>query len=524
MRRRDLLIGAAAALAAPAVGRAAGGSVLRFVPYVDLAVLDPVTNTNAVTRTHAYLVFDTLFGTDSNFQIQPQMAEGAVWNADFTDCTITLRDGLKFHDNTPVLGRDVVASIRRWGARDVFGISVLEQIAELTAPDDRSIRIRTKRPFRLLLSAFGKMGPNMPAIMPERLAAFDAFKNVPELIGSGPFRFVPAERVPGAKVVYEKFAGYVPRQGGGAGFTAGPKQALVDRVEWLTMPEAATAAAALQRGEVDWLETPSPDLLGQLRKDKSIKVETVDATGQMAILRFNTLIAPFDNPKLRLALLRAVDQTEFMRAYSEDSSLWRTGVGVYTGGTPFASKAGLGGLFGQTDFARAKAEIAASGYKGEKVVLLGATDHPVSGPTANVAADLFQKLGLNVDFQAVDTGTVFQRRNNKGPVDKGGWNVFPAALSGMGQTNPAESYLTRGNGAGAWYGWPTSARVEELHDAFLTAPDDAAQHKIADELQVVLMQEAPFLPLGQVISPTAYRSNIAGITPGFPRFWGVSKS
>ena len=524
MQRRTFLASAAATLVAPSVVRAAGTSVLRFVPYVDLAVLDPVTNTNAVTRTHAYLVFDTLFATDSEFRIQPQMAEGARWNPDYTDCTITLREGLRFHDNSPVLGRDVVASLKRWGARDVFGLAVLEAVAEMSAPDDRNVRIRMRAPFRQLLSAFGKMGPNMPAIMPERLAATDSLKSVKELIGSGPFRFVPAERVPGAKVVYEKFEGYVPRQGGGSGFTAGPKNVLVDRVEWLTMPEPATAMAALIRGEIDWLETPSPDLLGQLRREKNVRVETVDSTGQMAILRFNTVIPPFDNEKLRLAVLRAVDQTEFMRAYSDDSALWKVGVGVYTGGTPFASKAGLDGLFGPTDFARAKAEVAASGYKGEKIVILGATDHPVNGPMANVAADLFKKIGLNVDLQPVDSGTVFQRRNSKAPLDKGGWNVFPAALSGMGQTTPAESYLTRGNGAGAWYGWPTSSKVEELHDAFLSAPDEAAQHKAADALQVVLMQEAPFLPLGQVISPTAYRANITGITPGFPRVWGVGKA
>jgi peptide/nickel transport system substrate-binding protein len=360
--------------------------------------------------------------------------------------------------------------------------------------------------------------------MPERLAHTDPFKNVPELIGSGPFRFVPGERIPGAKLVYEKFTGYVPRQGGGSGFTAGPKIAQVDRVEWLTMPEPATAMAALQRGEVDWLETPSPDLLPRLRASHGIKVETMDTTGQMVILRFNTLIPPFDNPKLRRAVLRAVDQSEFMRAYADDESLWRVGVGVFTGGTPFATKAGLDGLFGQTDFARARAEVAASGYQNETVVLLAPTDHPVSGPVANVAADLFRKIGLKVDLQTMDSGTVFQRRNSRATTDKGGWNVFPAALNGLGQLNPGESYLTRGNGLGAWYGWPTSPAVETLHDAYLAAESVAEQHQICDQLQIALMDEAPFAPVGQVVSPTAYRSNITGIDRGFPRFWGISKS
>jgi peptide/nickel transport system substrate-binding protein len=524
MQRREFLLTAAAALAAPAIARARGNNVLRFVPYVDLAVLDPITNTNAVTRTHAYLVFDTLFATDSAWEIQPQMADGAVWDADFRSCDIKLRDGLRFHDNTPVLARDAAASLRRWGKRDLFGQAVMAATDEISAPDDRTLRFRMKHPFPLLLHALGKLGPNMPAIMPERLAETAPTKQVKELIGSGPFRFVASERLAGARVVYEKFTGYVPRQGGGSGYSAGPKQVLVDRVEWQIIPDPATALSALQTGEIDWLETPAPDLLPVLRRDHGVKVETLDTTGQMAILRFNTLIPPFDNPKLRLAVLRAVDQTEFMRAYSNDSSLWRVDVGVFTGGTPLASKAGLQGLFGKTDFARARAEVAASGYAGQTVAILSPSDHPVSGPMTQVAGDLFQKIGLKVDLQAMDSGTVFQRRNNRGPIDKGGWNVFPAALNGLGQTNPAESYLCRGNGAHAWYGWPTSPKVEQLHAAYLLATDNAAQHRIADELQTVLMHEAPFLPLGQVISPTAHRTTLSGLREGFPTFWGVSKA
>ena len=527
MKRRGLIMGAAAlagsGLATPRIARAQGSKVLKFVPYVDLAILDPVANTNAVTRTHSFLVFDTLFGVDNAFRTQPQMAAGYVVDPEFRDWTISLRDGLRFHDNTPVLARDVVASLQRWGRRDVFGMSLMEVVDEISAPSDREIRFRLKAPFRLLPDALGKIAPNMPAIMPARLAATDPAKSVPEMIGSGPFRFLASERVPGARVVYEKFEGYVPRGDGEAGLSSGPKIVNVDRVEWLTMPEAATAAAALQSGEVDWLETPAPDLLDVLRRDKRLVVKTHDTTGQMAILRFNTLIPPFDNQALRRAVLRAVDQTEFMSAYANDPDLWRVNIGAFTGDTPMATKAGMQGLFGRTDVARAKAEIAASGYSGQRIVILGPSDHPVNSVMANVAADLFKRIGLNVDLQAMDAGTMFQRRNNKGPLDKGGWNVFPAAINGLGQLNPAESYLSRGNGLDAWYGWPTSDRVERLHTAYLQAGDLAERKSICDAMQVVVFEEAPFLPLGQVVSPTAYRREITGVADGFPRFWGVSK-
>ena len=524
MRRRTFLASAAATLAAPSVVRAAGTGVLKFVPFVDIPVLDPIANTAAPTRTHAFLVFDTLFGMDEQMQAQPQMAEGVVVDADAKDWTITLREGLKFHDNTPVLGRDVVASIKRWGVRDTFAISLMSVVDEISAPTDRTIRIRLNKSFRLLPEALGKCSPNMPAIMPERIAAgTDPFKSVAELIGSGPFRFLPGERVPGARVVYERFAGYVPRSSGKPSLTAGPKIVHLDRVEWLTMPETATAVGALQSGEVDWLETPPPDLLPQLRRDKRVVVKVHDFTGQMAILRLNCIIPPFDNEKLRRAVLRAIDQTEFMSAYSTDSSLWRAPVGIWPTDTPNASKAGMDGLFGPTNVERAKAEIAASGYKGERIVVMSPSDHPVNGPMANVACDLFRRIGLNVEQQSMDSGTMFQRRNSKQGLDKGGWNVFPSAINGIGQLNPADSFLARGNGPGAWYGWPTSPRTEALHEAYLASRSEDERRKICADLQVVALEEAPSLPLGQVVSPTAYSARLQGVSNGFPRFWGVSK-
>jgi peptide/nickel transport system substrate-binding protein len=188
-----------------------------------------------------------------------------------------------------------------------------------------------------------------------------------------------------------------------------------------------------------------------------------------------------------------------------------------------ANDAGMAGLFGRTDLARARAEVAASGYQGERVVIMGPTDHPVNGPMANVAADLFRRIGLNVDLQAMDSGTMFQRRNNKLGLDKGGWNVFPSAINGLGQLNPADSFLARGNGAGAWYGWPTSPRTEELHTAYLRAADLAERQRICAALQVVALEEAPSIPLGQIVSPTAYRRTLSGVSDGFPRFWGISK-
>ena len=304
MKRRTLLAGAAAALAQPAIAQPA--RILRFVPNVDLPVLDPVANTAAQVRNHAFLVFDTLYGLDADYVPRPQMVAGHTVEDNGRLWALTLRPGLRFHDGTPVLARDAVASIRRWGAVDGFGATLLAVTDALDAPDDRTVRFRLKRPFPLLPDALGKMSPNICAIMPERLASLPPSRPVPAIIGSGPFRLLEGERVPGSQIVYERFAGYVPAEGP-PGLTSGGKHAHFDRAERLIMPEPATAAAALRTGAVDWVEAPPPDLLPQLRRVSALTVATNDPAGVVPILRFNSLLPPFDNLGIRRAVRSAVN-------------------------------------------------------------------------------------------------------------------------------------------------------------------------------------------------------------------------
>src|SRR3954470_17217557 len=222
MKRRGFLVtgikaGAAGAalLGAPGILRAqTKAHVQRFVPEADVVIFDPVTTPSWQTRDYAYLVYDTLYGMDEKNQPQPQMVEGANTSSDGLVWTLTLRDGLKFHDNEPVRAQDVVPSIRRWGARDAFGQALLAATNDITAKNDRTVEIRLKKPFPLLPNALGKTMAYPCMVMPERVANTDPLKATTETVVSGPYRFVANERVPGAKLVFEKFAAYQPRNGG----------------------------------------------------------------------------------------------------------------------------------------------------------------------------------------------------------------------------------------------------------------------------------------------------------------------
>lgn len=530
MQRRVLLRTAASAavagpLAAPALARAETERVLRFIPQADVTALDPVWTSVYVTRNHAYLVFDTLYGQDHTYAIQPQMVEGHTLEQDATLWRLRLRDGLLFHDNSPVLARDCVASIRRWSRRDAFGQTLMLATDELSAPNDKTIQFRLKRPFPFLPEALGKIGINMLPIMPERLANTDPFRQVTEMVGSGPFRFLADQRVVGARAVYERFAGYRPRQSGAPDWTAGPKIVHFDQVQWTVIPEPATAAAAMQRGEADWWEQPIFDLLPTLQKDPDLHTSVVEVTGNIGLLRMNQLFPPFDNSAIRRALLLALNQADFMAAVVGDTpDAARTAIGYFALDTPMASEAGLDILRRPRDLAAARSAIAQAGYRGEEVVVMTPGDYPRIDALCQVAADLFRKCGLNVTLQTTDWGSVIQRRASKAPIGQGGWSVFITTFSGADMSSPAGNLALRGNGQNGWFGWPAAPELERLREQWLVTTDPAAQRQIAAAIQAQAFVDVPFLPLGQFFQPTTRRRSLLDGLTGMSLFWNIRRA
>ncbi len=525
MRRRSLLgagMAGAALLACPPVVRAQSATTLRFVPYADLALLDPAVSA-FVTRNHVLMVYDTLFAMDEDGVAQPQMLAGYATEPDGLTWTLTLRDGLLFHDGTPVLARDAVASIQRWWVNDAFGQSLAAVTADLSAPDDKTIRFRLRRRFPLLPDALAHPTNTMAVIMPERLARTPANTRLTEMVGSGPFRYLAAERVPGARNVYAKFDAYVPRQGR-ASFCAGPRTVHFDRVEWITTPDPATQVAALQSGEVDWVEQPLMDLVPSLQSNRAVKVEVVETKGLIGFLRFNQLFPPFDNPAVRRAVLRAVNQREFMQAVVGGNAPFDSQCGIFTTGTPLANDAGMEALSGTHSMADLRRELTAAGYNGEKIIYLEPTDVPRINAIAEVGADMLRKLGMNVDVIATDWGTTVQRSVSRQPPERGGWHMFAAFSGGYDMSTPGSHQLMRGNGEGAYNGWPSLPKLEALRDEWLFAEDKAAQLALARKIQQQALEDVPYLPLGSYYQPVAYRSNLNGVSKGLVQFTGVKRA
>jgi peptide/nickel transport system substrate-binding protein len=325
--------------------------------------------------------------------------------------------------------------------------------------------------------------------------------------------------------VFERFADYKPRESGKPEFTAGAKIANFDRLEWTPMPDASTAAAALQQGEIDWWEYPTADLQPLLRRDKNVSVINLDPTGNVAILRMNHLLPPFDNPAIRRAILGAVSQEDYMTAVAgTDPAMWKIGMGVFPPGTPLATDAGMEVLNGPRDYEKVKRELKAAGYDGTPVAILGVSDLSVLKAECEVGADMFQRIGMPVDMPMADWGSVVGRRAKKDPVAQGGWNVFFTGWSGTDMFNPIGHLSLRGNGANAWFGWPTLPKIEELRQAWIEAPDAATQKSLAVEIQREVLKEVPYIPLGQYFQPVAVRKSLTDLVTGFPVFWGVKRA
>ena len=517
LRRTVLKAAIAAPLAMPAIAQPA--KVLRFVPQANLTSLDPIWTTATVTSNHANYVYDALYSMDAQMRPKPQMAEGHEVSADGRTWRFRLRDGLRFHDGTPVRSVDCAASLARWSKRDPFGQLLDKRVESYDTPDDRTLVIRLTQPFPLLLDAIAKPDASVAWIMPERIARTDPNKAITEVMGSGPYRFLADEYVSGSRVAYARNDGYVPRTEA-VEWATGGKVAHYPRIEWHIIPDPATAAAALRNGEMDWWEQPLADLLPSLER-AGIRTQIDQPAGRLAFARLNHLQPPFNDVRMRRAVLMGVKQEDYMRAaHGDDRTLWNPCRSLYPCGTAYARDYGEGVMRGDVDAARRM--LTEAGYAGQQAVVINPTDFPSIGPLGQVTAQTLSAIGFKVDLRESDWGSVIQRRTSREGTDKGGWSVFHSFGSAASYYNPAISTLLRSQGGGAWFGWPDSPAIEALVQDWLAAPDAAAQARIADAIGVAGLQEVTTVPLGQFFIKTAFRKEITGVLQGVaPYPWNV---
>ena len=526
MKHPRLLRGVVAAAVAGAVSvpALADNSVFKAVVHADLKNIDPIWTTAYISRNHGYMVWDTLFASDEKFEIHPQMAESATVSEDGMTYTIKLREGLKWHDGSPVTPEDCIASIKRWGDRDGMGQQMMAVVESMEAVDDLTFTIKLKETWGLVLPALGKMSSNVPFMMPKRLAETDPHEQVPDSVGSGPYIFVKDEWVPGAKAVYVKNQAYVPRDEPASG-AAGGKVVNFDRFEWHYIPDDQSKMSAIINAEVDYWENPPADLVPVLQEAEGVVVQLADPYGSQGWMRINHLHPPFDNKTARQAIQLVVNQEMYLQAIVGTPDLYKVCPAMFMCDTPFASDAGSERVMMQ-DFDKAKAMLAEAGYNGETLVLMHPTDIPPLNAATQVTAQLLREAGINLDVQAMDWSTLTSRRKLQKDPSEGGWHIFHTSWIAPDLINPLANIGVSGGGKEkAWFGWPDDPEIEGLRQAFARETNPAKQKQLASQVQQKAMDTVTYIPIGQYFQYRAMRDNVSGFLPApVPFFWNLEKS
>ena len=510
---------AAAALALP--GAASAQTTLRVVMNSDLKIFDPIWTTAFIVRNHAYMIYDTLFALDGDLKIKPQMVDKWEVSDDKLVWTFTLRDGLAFSDGVPVTSEDVLASLKRWAARDTLGQILYSKMDKAEALDAKTFRFTLKERTGVVLQALAKPS-GATFIMPKRVAETDPFKQITDYTGSGPFILKTDETRPGAKTIYIKNPNYKPRAEPPSGL-AGGKVVKVDRVEWLAIADQQTAVNALLANEIDMISQPPHDLYGLLKADKNVQLVTLIKWGGQYIFRFNQLFKPFDNAKIRQALLYAFVQKDVLDATIGDPAYYRVCKAMFICDTPYATTAGFADKY-EGNIAKAKELLKEGGYDGTPVVLLQSTDLDVLTNVAPVAKAAMEKIGMKVDMQSSDWQTVVSRRARKETPDKGGWNAMITSTGGVDSLDPLTYNFIGANCDKAWFGWPCDDEITKLRQAFADEPDETRRKEIVEKIQLRAAENPTHAFLGQYTDAAAIRRNVTGAVPSpVPVFWNIEK-
>lgn len=520
---RKTILGLLAATAISSGSFAVQAQTINAVMHAPLRSLDPNITTAYIVRNFGYMVYDTLLALDSNNQIQPQMVDKWTTSADGKTYTFTLRDGLKWHNGSPVTAQDCLASINRWDQLDKLGQIMRGLLVNTKVIDDKTFSMTFKERTDIVLRALAKPSGVAPFMMPKQLADTPPNEPIKDVIGSGPFRFVTAEYKPSVQAVFEKNKDYIPRKEPASGM-AGGKVVKVDRVKWVTMPDQMTAINAINNKEIDFIEQASFDLLPMLESNPDVTISEYKLQGSQNVARLNFTQPPFNNKLIRQAAMLAMNQKEVLQAQIGNPKYYSICSAVLGCGTAWESKVdGDKVAMGQTQ--KAAQLLKEAKYDGSPVVILHPTDVGVLAAMPPVYAQQLRKAGFNVQLQAMDWQTVGVRRTSKEPTSKGGWSIFSTYNTLADVGDPLGFVGMAANGKDAWFGWPDVPEIEKIRQQIVTTTDRATLDKLKDQLQKISVDEVMTIPLGQFSAITAKRKEIGNqINAPVPVFWNMTKS
>ena len=485
-------------------------------PLADQLGLDPGFSSYYQTIQHSMQVNDFLFSTDADLKVQPQMVDTWDLSDDGTVYTFNLRDGLAFNDGRAVEAQHVVQTMERGLKVDTYGKFLAPVVAGMEAVDTNTLTLTLTEPLGFTLNALGYASTRFALVMPPEYTSLPQSEKADGEIGAGPWQFV--EWQPGDQIDYVRNDRYVPRDEVASGY-AGGKNVYLDALEWHIIPDSGAKVAAVETGQVDFVDWPPPDSFDRTASNPDL-VTLRDTAGPMAFIYVNKLVPPFNDIRARKALQAAVGQREhLLTAYPE--SLASPCAAIFgCSAAPWTSDAGVEPWITESDTELAQ-ELWDQAYNGETLVLVQWNGRPEYQNPGLLTKQILEDLGAEVEVFATDTAAGSALVRNREASEAGDWHV--GHLVSTNYVDPiSTSFLNPSYGYG---GWSVDDRITELKGEFLRANDDAARKSAVDEIQTINYANAEGIISGQAFRHKVYRKDVMGVIPApiltYQPFWNI---
>lgn len=483
------------------------GGTGRVALYSEPPTLDSMWTTAIVVLVPSQHVFEYLMAWDSNWDIQPFLAEGFEVSDDGLIYTFNLRQGIMFHNGDEMVSDDIVKCLNRWGEVVGEGQAAFGAITEIKAVDDYTVEVSFSQPFSPMLAYLTGPGGGM-MVMPGEIAEAAGTERLEEYIGTGPYRFI--EHVPDRHILLERFEDYTPREEPPDAF-AGRRTAYFDQLEFITVPDAAARIAGVEAGDYHWAEEVTRDEHERLMDSGDVEPIVIKPLRFKAIV-FNKAEGPMADPVLRQAVLYALNHEEIMAAAFGPADFWRLQPSLMPPESVWFTEVGAE-FYNPYDPDRAKELVEQSDYNGETIRWMGPSDREDYFGVALTGVQHLQDVGINAELVSMDWGSLVERRTQPSEYE-----IFNTGIS----FNPEPTTLSfiPDN----WPGWWESAAKDEVMGRIMTETEFEARFAIWEEFQQLYFEEAPVIRTGDFFGLSLKRASIQGESlpvSSFPIFWNV---
>jgi peptide/nickel transport system substrate-binding protein len=480
---------------------------LRVALSVAPPTLDLHKTTAIATQQVSWHIYEYLVTLDKEYKVVPMLAEKIELSEDGKTITLPLRKDIKFHNGKTMTAEDALASLNRWKELSSIGRAALAN-ATISAKDGQTIQISLPQPSSAVLPALAY--PQQGAvIMPKETIEAAGEEGVKEYIGTGPFQFVEWKQ--DQYIHLKKFADYKPLSEPTSGL-AGKREAKVDDLYFIPVPDAATRVAGVQSGEFDFADEIPFDNYNLIKDDPNL-VATITKPRRYNGLVFNSKNGLFANVKMRQAVNAALDMESIMLAATGDSQFFRLDHGLMYQEQAWYVDSGKE-HYNQKNPEKAKQLLSEAGYKGEPITILGTRDYEFLYKSALLVKDQLEKVGMTVNLEIYDWPTLVSKRS-----DEKAWNIFFTFFPIY--TNPTQTLFL--DSRNKWPGWYSNPKMDQLLDQMRSTTNFDEEKKIFEQVQALFWEDVPVIKLGDMHGLTAQAKHVRDFNFFMDlSFWNVS--